>query len=242
MSEEPIKVFWTGGWDSTYRICYLTLVENKPVQPYYIQLNIQICRFEEYIMDKITKIIRQKTKNPDIIKDTIKLNKNKLLKYAKLPLKKKFNHLGKQGHFGIQYYWLIHMAIELKLDNLEVCIEKSDNILSPQRDFFIKECNQVGQSYRIKDNNELINKDMEMFKSFSFPLFDTTKIKMKHKAMKYQFLDIMKLTWSCFNPVERISRDNRRYKYFGCCGYCSSCKENKKQGVGFLLKNTIRFN
>ena len=241
MNEEPIKVFWTGGWDSTYRICYLTLIENRQVQPYYIQLNIQISKFEEYIMNKIIKIIRQRTKNPDIIKDTIKMNKNKLLKYSKLPLKNTFNKLGKQGHFGIQYYWLVHMAKKLNLDNLEVCIEKSNKPPSHQRDFFIKECNKVGGNYRIKEYNELNNKDMVIFKNFSFPLFDITKIKMMHKAMKYNFLDIMKLTWSCFNPVERISKDNKRYKYFGCCGYCSSCKENKKEKVGFLLKNTIRF-
>ena len=30
------KVLWTGGWDSTFRVLYLVLVEKCQVQTYYI--------------------------------------------------------------------------------------------------------------------------------------------------------------------------------------------------------------
>ncbi len=33
---EIVRMFWTGGWDSTYRLLYLVLVKKQPVQPYYI--------------------------------------------------------------------------------------------------------------------------------------------------------------------------------------------------------------
>ena len=36
---EPKKIvnlLWTGGWDSTFRLCQLILVKRKNVQPYYI--------------------------------------------------------------------------------------------------------------------------------------------------------------------------------------------------------------
>jgi len=36
MKTEPIKLFWTWGWDSTFRLLYILVVEKKHVQPYYI--------------------------------------------------------------------------------------------------------------------------------------------------------------------------------------------------------------
>ena len=33
---EPINLFWTGGWDSTFRLLQLIIVFRKRVQPYYI--------------------------------------------------------------------------------------------------------------------------------------------------------------------------------------------------------------
>ena len=36
MKTEPIKLLWTGGFDSTFRILYILVVEKKHVQPYYI--------------------------------------------------------------------------------------------------------------------------------------------------------------------------------------------------------------
>jgi len=33
---EPINLFWTGGWDSTFRLIQLVFVNKKTVHPYYI--------------------------------------------------------------------------------------------------------------------------------------------------------------------------------------------------------------
>ena len=46
MRTKPINLFWTGGWDSTYRLLYLLIVEKKYVQPYYI---IDLTRKSEFI-------------------------------------------------------------------------------------------------------------------------------------------------------------------------------------------------
>jgi hypothetical protein len=35
MSTAAINILRTAGWDSTFRILWLTLKERKPVQPYY---------------------------------------------------------------------------------------------------------------------------------------------------------------------------------------------------------------
>jgi hypothetical protein len=40
MSAAP-ALLWTGGWDSTFRLLWLVLVEQRPVQPVYL---IDACR------------------------------------------------------------------------------------------------------------------------------------------------------------------------------------------------------
>ena len=33
---EPVHLAWTAGWDSTFRLLQLLLIEKRPVQPHYI--------------------------------------------------------------------------------------------------------------------------------------------------------------------------------------------------------------
>ena len=36
---KPINILWTSGWDSTFQLLNLLLVEKKQVQPYYIMFS-----------------------------------------------------------------------------------------------------------------------------------------------------------------------------------------------------------
>jgi hypothetical protein len=36
LRDQCIKILWTGGWDSTFRVLYATLVDGKSVEPHYI--------------------------------------------------------------------------------------------------------------------------------------------------------------------------------------------------------------
>lgn len=33
---EPIKILWTGGWDSTFQLLRLLFLDKQPVEPYYL--------------------------------------------------------------------------------------------------------------------------------------------------------------------------------------------------------------
>ncbi|MEM2293044.1 MAG: hypothetical protein QXX41_07180, partial [Nitrososphaerota archaeon] len=35
-TDAEVNLFWTGGWDSTFRLLYLVFVKKKSVQPFYI--------------------------------------------------------------------------------------------------------------------------------------------------------------------------------------------------------------
>jgi hypothetical protein len=40
IKDKIFNLFWTGGYDSTYRLCEMLLIENKIVQPYYISFDL----------------------------------------------------------------------------------------------------------------------------------------------------------------------------------------------------------
>ena len=69
-SNNIIHLFWTGGFDSTFRLCQALIDENKIVQPYYLTGKIDDCRscklerknkeFEINTMKKIIDFLREK--------------------------------------------------------------------------------------------------------------------------------------------------------------------------------------
>ena len=39
--DSPRRLLWTGGWDSTYRLLDLLLVQKQHVQPYYVEMPLE---------------------------------------------------------------------------------------------------------------------------------------------------------------------------------------------------------
>ena len=35
-ADDPVQLLWTGGWDSTFRLLTLLVLEQRRVQPYYV--------------------------------------------------------------------------------------------------------------------------------------------------------------------------------------------------------------
>lgn len=66
-----------------------------------------------------------------------------------------------------------------------------------------------GQTYKLVPCVD--NPSVELFRSFSFPLLDWTKVEMREYAAKHDFEYLMQLTWFCHAP--------RGGEPCGPCGY-----------------------
>jgi hypothetical protein len=237
--ESEIKLLWTGGWDSTFRLLYSVFVEKRSVQPFYIidtgrPSTLHELRAMHVIREEIAK------RNPqlaDLIKPTIIVSVHDIKPDPEITAK--FNRLREKHHIGSQYEWLARFAKQWKIPNLELgvhkgdhayillskyiqrlelCIERSEN--APNiLDLLSK---YVDNDSKIKQINE--DDDVSIFSYFSFPLLQISKKDMKRIAAEKGFLDILEKTWFCHTPWH-----NRP------CGTCTPCDLTIEEGFGYRI-------
>ena len=225
-------LYWTGGFDSTFRLCEMLINEKKIVQPIYVALVLDNdCQSEEtcnklwlrrnrneekLAMKNIINKLKEKfpnlkdnilpviTVNEPISDDVFNYNYEKLFYSKNLWPKKRKKH---------QYLFLSKYAFYYKT-NIDIGVlgihEKSklarflrinlhkinDNVIEPS-----------SINYKIQIKNHPLT-------YLQFPLFGRTKADLLEKAKKYDYDDILKITWSCWFP-----------NHGKPCNKCPMCKE-----------------
>lgn len=226
--EKPVKLLWTSGWDSTFRLLDLLLIKETMVEPHYIiSKSRQSSIMEMQTMDKIKKMIfkkRPEAENlllPTVLKERDKITIDPLIT-------SQFNGLLAITHLGDQYVYLASYAKEADIEDLELAIHKDDQAHKFIEKYVVKE--SKGEYYKLKDNPE--HSDLEMFKFFHFPILDYTKLKMEEIAIKNNFIDIMNETWFCHSPINGKA-----------CGVCNPCRTTTEEGMQHRLpfRGQIRY-
>lgn len=227
-NKKTINLFWTGGWDSTFRLLQLLVVYKKKVQPYYIvDKGRMSCDKEIATIEKLRVLIF--TKYP--------FAKNLLLpvKFAFLseirPNKKitsSYRRVNKLDKIGIQYEWLSRFCWDNNLFGMEMCNETSiypeDNLV--KRVFGQLRKVEDAADYHYVINNQEANSDtFVLFQYFKLVLFNYTKLDMQELSKQYGFYNIMEQTWFCFFPMLNSIP----------CGKCHPCKTVYREGLQWRL-------
>lgn len=202
---DPEYVFWTGGYDSTFRICELLIVYKVPVQPIYISYNLDSAKKsdkwvrknrkeEQEAMEKIrTKLYSRFPDTRHLLHKPIDITNN--IEYPEYDLN--FNNLNlwpkkrkihQYGHLG-----KITFLLQKHVDCGVLGIHQNSNFIN-----FIKE-------NLIKTDNNMIldvNDDHPLY-YMRFPLFNKTKKDLCAISKKYKFDDIIKISWSCWFPIDK---------------------------------------
>ncbi len=180
-TNDIVKIFWTGGWDSTFRVLYLVLVEKKTIQPYYLLPVARKSSNEELLaMKKIKEELFKKYPeterliNPTIIKKVIDIADDQEIRQSFLNLQEKNN-------IGFQYDFMARFAKEAGITGIEVCILSEDFSALDQ-----------------KQHNTDIYK---VFGYALFPLLNMSKLQMGKIASDYNFIDLLNKSWFCSNPI-----------------------------------------
>jgi hypothetical protein len=224
--DTSIRILWTGGWDSTFRVLYAALVDGKRVEPHYIidtgrpsslhELRaisrvrdaLRICNKQAY--DRISTL--QITSGNEIPEDMEITNSWKQLR-CRMDLAR-------------QYDWLARYAKSKNLTDLELSVERGGGIYS----FLIDkvERSQFG-TYKIKPG-VAVGEGEEVFARFEFPILEYTKSQMRDIAKEQGFIEILEKSWFCHEPI------NGRP-----CGMCSPCVLAVEEGVGYRLTRGALF-
>ena len=210
-------LFFTGGYDSTYRLCELVIVNKVKVQPIYIsdkyidnEENKKTRRknhvYEKKSQDKIIKKIKERFPHTkELIEPTIivkSIDYDSEIEQAMIKMRNNKYVRRSKCQYGA-------MAQYCKNSNkkIELCAEIGGHFEKKLGRYIIKK-----EGNYILDINK--NKDLEIFQNFYFPIIKMTKHDMLQEAKMRDFDSILNNTWSCWYPK------NGKH-----CGKCIMCRE-----------------
>jgi len=172
---EITHLFWTGGWDSTFRLMQLLFLENKTVQPHYIitaqeSVGVEI-RTMLSIRGKLTDKYPEMRKRlkPIVFFDVRAIEKNERIteEYKRIKNSVKINY---------QYEFLARYCEQFNLQKVELCI------------------------FEIRDDRTYFGDDSLFSQYYSYPLLGFTKKKMADISKGYDWNEFMYMTWFCRLP------------------------------------------
>jgi len=216
--QEVTHLFWTGGWDSTFRLLQLLLDEKKTVQPHYIitaqpsvdkeletmsAIRNELFRTYPYTRDLLKPMMYEKEKD-------IKPNKEISEYYRKFKEKKQLRW---------QYEMLARYCDQLSEGKIELCI------LEGSMFEIAEDPSEDGLS------SENMGKETLFNNYFTYPLVKISengkyfsKKEMASLSNKKEWDDIMYMTWFC-----RVPKNGKP------CGFCGPCTDILIHNMGRRL-------
>lgn len=219
-----VRIFWTGGWDSTFRVLYLILVEKKIIQPYYIKAEGRASlHIEISVMEQIKEeLFKQYPETKHLVKPTIFIEENKL--GVNNNIRQSFLNLQKTNNIGYQYDYMARFANETEINGIEVCMQLHEYHLpeGPLANILVEGSTCIDHKY--------YNTDVyKVFGFFSFPILNISKLEMKKIATEFKFLNLLNKSWFCHHPI-----------YGKPCGTCLPCmivmEEKMYERMPFISK------
>ena len=223
MNKKIKYIFWTGGYDSTFRLCQLLIRYKNQVQPIYIT--------DKYIDNYKNNRTRRKNHSQELNSQ----RKIRNLLYSKFPYTKKLlkqtlildnikydrdtegsmiklKHNKYVRRERCQYGAMAQITKDLN-KNIEVCAEIGGHIHKHLNNKMI--CSKRNCSYNnYRLQNTRGEPELKLFEKFIFPIIGYNKKDMYEEAIVYKYNHILEHTWSCWYP-----KNNKP------CGRCIMCRE-----------------
>jgi 7-cyano-7-deazaguanine synthase in queuosine biosynthesis len=217
--KRPVKLLWTGGWDSTYRLLELVLLERRAVQTYYFRLDRHSAPMELEAMEAVRRRLFQACPVlRHLLPETIFIDPAAPRDDSLLEALSALRASCGERRLGIQYYDLAAIARHLALDDLELGIHAEEGSFWYDRLLASIAPHESGR-WKLGTNPD--PPELELFRGFVFPLLTLTKEDMAGRAAAGGFADLLELTWFCHTP-DRKGRP---------CGFCAPCRLAIRQGL-----------
>ena len=224
----PVKLFWTGGWDSTYRLLELVIFRKTRVQPVYIiDPDRNSVRYEMRAMQKIKMWLQENyPAKRELLLPTMFFELCDIKPDAEISnLYRRIVEKYPELYLGIQNEWMVRLMNQYGLSGVEMGLQRSISSFFTTFMNLLEE-QKVGGRSVVRVKEELKGKDeYEFFKNFHFALTEITKPEMFQKVVNEGFIDIMEQTWFCHNPTPSGKP----------CGVCVPCYAVMKEGMSHRL-------
>ncbi len=220
--ENYVRLLWTAGWDSTFRLVELSRMD-VTVQPIYLygdgRKTADIEReHQKTILDLLRK--RPETKANLLPVEEIDINtlpKNQEISDA-------YHNITKERKLGSQYEWIAWYAAVHP--GCELCSEKPHPTGQGYMQQLIVATGEVVptndvHNFRVESRSRDV---MLLIGNVSFPIKDKMELDMVRLIKEWGYEDIMSHIWFCHNPIKGEP-----------CGLCRPCAEKMESGMEFLL-------
>jgi hypothetical protein len=223
-NNEPVNLFWTGGWDSTFRLLQLLIQQSRKIQPYYIIDPDRLSTGAELnAMQNIKRhVFAQKPQTreyllPTIFKELIDIPPNPELVAA-------YERIKKHSHIGIQYDWLARFCDEIGIKGIELCFIRGGSGSQILKPFLVRLDSDGEPIYTV---SELFHgsDEYELFHFYRFPVITLTKLDEQNIARNEGFFDLLSLSWFCHKPLANLQP----------CGVCTPCRIAIEAGLGWRI-------
>lgn len=224
--EKPVvKIFWTGGWDSSFRICELSRMPVK-IQPIYLHGDDRHSeKYEREAMAKITELLKERPETQAEFLDLQSVDIREIEIHPEVSAA--YHRIHEKTGLGTQMEYLSsyvhdHPGIELGIEKLPLEESHMINALLTSCEVEEGDINGVHEFYI---NPEKSTEDGRLiFEGIYLPILDRTEQDMLKQIRDWGYLDIMKHVWFCHQPY------NGRP-----CGMCHPCEVKMGADMLFLM-------
>jgi len=223
-------LLWTGGWDSTFQLLRLLLLQRRPVVPFYLLDGTRpSTEVEIATMRRIRERLAQSHPGTrERLAQTRFFKVSELAEDAAIDMA--FRRSLQQAFMGNQYAWLARFCRQQGIDDMQLCIHRDDKAHAVIEPYVIRIAEPDGEcTYRF-DPNFAETDQYQLFGRFSFPLFETSKLEMARVATEYGWNEVMHMTWFCHRP----GKDQQP------CGRCNPCLYTIEEGLGWRIPKANR--
>ena len=217
MKERPlepgaVKLLWTGGWDSTFQLLQLLLIQRRRVTPFYlIDAERRSTGAELRAMKRIKDLVLHEYPHAaDLLEPTryfavAGLAPNPAITAA-------FQSILQTKSIGSQYEWLARFCRENGIHNMQLCIHRDDKAHAVLAPLVAPGTADNASDLHVGPQSKDL-REYAVFRYYSFPIFSLSKIEMSTMANQQNWGPIMDLTWFCHNPTRQMKP----------CGKCHPC-------------------
>ena len=212
--KKRFNLFWTGGFDSTFRLIELLHNPFAEVQPYYITCHTDIARVNMSAeMESHQKIVALIPNHKELVGTLLPV---KYIDISDIPkdstVSNDYNEQCKNPLYldhSYQFDWMARLAKHI-VPNIECGVQKDDPIIfirNKKYSEFSCDTDDVYHMIREKSKPKVFN----VWGNLAYPLYNRTVKQIYHIFLEWGMEDIMKSIHTCYFPLKEP------------CGVCGTC-------------------
>ena len=223
-----INLFWSGGWDSTFRLLQLSQHEGVPIQPIYIRDHNRPGMAQEFsAMRDLLPQIRSIAKSPVLdvdLYDRMAICRD----FPNREISEAYVRLADEFGLGYQYELFALLCSGLGM-RAECAVEDSPR--SKARKAIETQCILLpsdgvpGDLGCLRVASKDGSADAEtVFGRLDFGMLDVSKVEARRMAKDGGWMPLMDRTWFCHTPVRGKP-----------CGMCNPCRDAMVEGMSWRM-------